>query len=100
MADREPPEAVPTTREIVDQISRHIGDSITDEQVNTVLAALNHVRGGDPVGSIRFNPKTGAVAHRVEIDGVIQWRVTAPDGSAYNDLQPVLPDWTDITPAS
>ena len=89
---------VPVTAEIVAVISKHIGDSITDEQVNTVLAALNHVRGGDPVGSIRFNPKTGALAHRVEIDGVIQWRVTEPGGGTYNDVQPVLPDWVDITP--
>lgn len=93
-------EAVPTTPQIVDQISRHIGDGITDQQVNDVLAALNHVRGGDPVGAIRFDPKTGSVAHRVESDGVIQWRVTAPDGTTYNDLQPILPGWTDITPAT
>jgi hypothetical protein len=97
---QEPPAEVPTTPAIVDQISRHIGDSITDEQVANVLAALNHVRGGDPVGAIRFDPKTRAVAHRVEIDGVIQWRVTTPDGATYNDLQPILVEWLPITPAS
>jgi len=94
-----PIEDVPTTPEIVDRISQHIGDSITDEQVNDVLNALNHVRGGDPVGSIKLDAATGSVASRVEIDGVIQWRVIRGDGTSYNDLQPTLPGWVDLTPA-
>lgn len=96
----DPVEDVPTTPEIVQRISQHIGDSITDEQVNNVLNALNHVRGGDPVGTIKLDPVTGSVAHRVEISGVIQWKVVSPDGSSYNDLQPTLPGWTDLIPAS
>jgi len=95
----EQPEEVPTTPEIVQRISEHIGDSITDEQVNNVLNALNHVRSGDPLGSIKLEAATGKVATRVDIDGVHQWRITGPDGVSYNDLQPTLPGWVDLTPA-
>lgn len=83
--------------EIVHRISNQM-DDITDEQVQRVLAALNAVKGGDHVGTIRRNEKTGEVAHRVEELGTHLWRITHPDGSTYNDLQPTLP-WTVIWPS-
>jgi hypothetical protein len=93
-----PVEDVPTTPEIVQRISNHIGESITDQQVNDVLHALNLVRAGDPVGMMKLS-QDGAVARRVEVNGVVQWKVISPDGSSYNDLQPTLPGWVDLTPA-
>jgi hypothetical protein len=96
----EQPEEVPTTPEIVTRISEHIGEGITDEQVNNVLNALNYVRSGDPLGTIKLETATGKVANRVDVDGVHMWRVTAPDGSSYNDMQPTLLGvWVDLTPA-
>lgn len=90
-------EEVPTTPEIVQRISTHIGESITDQQVNDVLSALNFVRAGDPVGTVKLSAE-GSVAQRVEVDGVVQWKVVNLDGSSYNDLQPTLPGWVSLTP--
>ena len=49
---------------------------------------------GDAVGTIRKQDGTNAVAHRVlRADGVPVWRVTMPDGSQYDDMQPTLAGW-------
>lgn len=81
-----------TTSEIVQAIAAHLGDTVTADQVSNVLAALDAVREGDPVGVVRRETATGKVAHRVTANGVAQWRVSAPDGEQYNDLQPTL-EW-------
>jgi hypothetical protein len=81
------------------EIVRHISaglDDLTDEQVQRVLESWNRVREGDPVGTVRRDPQSGAVAHRVDHEGVHLWRVSAPDGSQHNDMQPSLP-WPELT---
>jgi hypothetical protein len=80
--------------EVVHAISTQMGD-LTEEQVHRVLEAWNHVRAGDPVGTVRRGP-AGEIAHRVDHEGVHLWRVSAPDGSQYNDLQPTLP-WPELS---
>lgn len=90
-----PDEPVAATPQVVSQISQSLGEDFTDEQVNMVLAAWNAARAGDPVGTVKRDPGTGAVAHRVDADGVHMWKVTAPDGTQYNDMQPTLP-WESI----
>jgi hypothetical protein len=77
--------------EIVARISSAV-EGLTPEQVNAVLEAWNHVREGDPVGTIRRDKETGAVAHRVDAEGLHLWRVSTPDGDQYNNLEPTL-DW-------
>jgi hypothetical protein len=80
--------------EVTDKISQEIAGHIEDltaEQVATVLTAWNTVRGGDPVGTVRRDPSTGAIAHRISDGGVFKWRVSGPDGSVWNDMQPSLP---------
>ncbi|AFN37723.1 hypothetical protein FGG44_gp28 [Mycobacterium phage MacnCheese] len=79
------------TEQVVKVISQHLGTDVTDEQVANVLAAWNAVKAGDPVGMVRRDADTGKVAHRVEFQGVAQWRVSAIGGDQYNDLQPTLP---------
>jgi hypothetical protein len=74
---------------MVQAISNQIED-LTPEQVNSVIAAWNHLRNGDPVGMVRYDEATGACAHRVEADGVQLWRVTQVDGTLYNDHQTTL----------
>lgn len=76
-------------------IARHIAkrlgdDTLTVDDITAVIAAWNDVRGGDPVGMIRRNAETGEVAHRVDADGVHQWRISHPDGDQFNDVQPTL----------
>ncbi|AKF15204.1 minor tail protein [Mycobacterium phage ShedlockHolmes] len=83
--------AIDETDEVVKVISQHLGTDVTEEQVANVIAAWNAVKAGDPVGMVRRDPDTGKVAHRVEAVGVQQWRVSAPGGDQYSDLQPTLP---------
>jgi hypothetical protein len=68
-----------------------LGDDITEAQIDAVLAAQKALADGDPVGTVRRDPDSGKVAHRVTAHGVAQWRVSEPDGDTYSDLQPTLP---------
>ncbi|ASR84778.1 minor tail protein [Mycobacterium phage Hurricane] len=82
---------IDNTDQVVKAIAQHLGPDVTDEQVANVLAAWNNVKAGDPVGMVRRDPDSGRVAHRVEVVGVQQWRVSAPGGDQYSDMQPTLP---------
>lgn len=69
---------------------------ITANQAAAVIAAYhNIITAGDPVGTIRRDPATGAVAVKADVDGLLMWRVSVPDGTQYNDLQPTL-DWPEL----
>lgn len=68
---------------------------ISPSQVAAVLAAYRDIIGGDPVGTMRRDPETGAIALRTNVDGLHLWRVSHPQGEQYNDLQPTLP-WPTI----
>jgi hypothetical protein len=85
---------------VLDQIAQVASESdepITANQVAAVLAAYRAVYEGDELGTIRRDPDTGSLAHRISIDGLHKWLVSAPDGSQYYDLQPTL-DWPVIQP--
>ena len=75
---------------MVDAITRHLGSDLTEAQVSSVLEAWNAVKEGDPVGTVRRDEDTGAIAHRVDADGVHLWRVSTPDGAQHNDMQATL----------
>jgi hypothetical protein len=98
----EPTPDVTPTPAVVQAITSHLGESagITGEQVNLVLNAWNAVKTGDPVGTIVKDPATGAIAHRVDSDGVHMWRVSAPDGTQWADLSPTLPGWDVLVPGT
>jgi hypothetical protein len=83
--------------EIVHHISKQL-DDLDPDQIRAVLAAWNNVREGDPVGTVRRQAETGAVAHRVDAAGIHLWRVSLPNGEQYNDMQPVL-NWPVIVEA-
>jgi hypothetical protein len=83
---------VVVTDAVVDAISQQLPD-ITTEQVGAVLTKWNEVLNGDALGTIRMDPDTGNVAYRVAQDGIHMWKVSAPDGGQWNDMQPTLP-WT------
>jgi hypothetical protein len=81
---------------ILEQIAKVASEAeepITRPQVAAVLTAYRAILNGDPVGTIRRNPENGAMAMRVNDNGLHLWRVTVPaTGEFYNDLQPTL-DW-------
>lgn len=93
---------VTPTPQVVQAISDHLGSDsgISADQVNLVLTAWNAVKTGDPVGTIVKDPATGAIAHRVDSDGVHLWRVSALDGTQWADLSPTLPGWEVLVPGA
>ena len=78
---------------VVKAVTAAVGD-VTADQVRQVLTAVEAIHSGAAVGTIVEDPKTGAVAHRVDEDGVTFWSVTAPDGAYWRDMQPTLKGWT------
>jgi hypothetical protein len=83
---------------VLEQIAQVASESefpITTNQVAAVFTAYKNITGGDPLGTIRKNPETGEIAHRVNSEGLHLWRVSHPDGTQYNDLQPTL-DWPEV----
>lgn len=91
-----PEEKVSITPGVVSALSKHIPD-LDETQISTVLDALNKVREGAEVGTVLRDDSTGFIAHRVDEDGIVLWRVTGPEGTQYNDMQPTL-TWTQIYP--
>lgn len=78
---------------LAELISSQLPD-VDTTQVAAVLQTWQAVLDGDPVGTVRRHAD-GRIAHRVSTDGIFLWRVTAPDGDQYNDMQPTL-DWDAI----
>ena len=83
------------TIEQIAQVASEADTPITTAQVSAVIAAYHNVTSGDPVGTMRHNPESGAIAIRVNQEGLILWRVSDPNGDFYNDLQPTL-DWPEV----
>lgn len=83
-------EPLEVSPELVAKVSSAVGNGVTDEQVNSVLAALNLVRGGEPVGTRKQNHDTGETAKRVMEDGVPVWWIIPDDGAPYKDMRPNL----------
>lgn len=78
---------------VVKEVIAQVGD-IPEDHVRRVLAALEVIKEGAPVGTVVQDPETCAVAVRVAQDGVPFWKVTLSDGNEYRDVQPVLKGWT------
>lgn len=81
------------TNDLVTVVAAQIPE-MNEEQVSQVLAALNSVYEGPPVGTIITNPETGAVGHRVSENGVILWKITEANGGTWGSHEPTLPGWT------
>lgn len=87
---------VKTSKTVLEALSVHLPD-LDETQINSVLDALNKVREGAEVGTVLRDDTTGFIAHRVDEDGIVLWRVTGPEGTQYNDMQPTL-NWNQIYP--
>jgi hypothetical protein len=78
---------------LVRAVTAQVAD-LNEEQVKAVLAAVQRVQGGDPVGTVLEEPGTGNIAVRVSDQGVPYWHVTSLNGGISNDQQGTLPGWT------
>lgn len=71
-------------------------EPLTPAQVAAVLAAREAILDGDPVGTVKQGP-AGEIAVRVNDEGMHIWRVSCPDGTIYNNLEPTMfGDWVTI----
>ncbi len=89
-------ETIEVTEAVVSAVSEHCPE-VTDEHVAMVLQAWNTVLSGEPVGTIKKDPVSGNLAVRVSENGIHQWKVTAPDGGMWSDLQPTLTGWDQLS---
>jgi len=77
--------------QIASVASEEGGEPLTGNQAAALIAAYHNVISGDPVGTMRRDPETGAIALKVQDPGgLMLWRISVPDGTQYNDLQPTL----------
>ena len=84
---------------VAEAVAVQLGNEIDPAQVVRVLSALNAVTSGEPIGTVRRDPATGDVAHRILLNGVGQWRVSTSSDMHYH-MAPSLPDWDVLyTPA-
>lgn len=80
-----------TLEQIASVASEEGEESLTANQAAAIIAAYHNVVSGDPVGTMRRDPETGAIGLKTMApDGMLMWRVSVPDGTQYNDLQPTL----------
>ena len=70
---------------------------LAEDDVRRVLAAVESVLEGDPVGTVVQDPETGAVAVRVVENGVPAWKVTTTCGDQWRDVQPRLDGWKPLS---
>lgn len=85
----------PITDAVIAAIAEQCPD-VTVEHVALVLQAWNAVIDGEPVGTILKDPVTGNLAVRVSENGVHQWKITAPNGGMWSDLQPTFGGWEQL----
>jgi len=65
-----------------------------EELARIMLAALAMAENGDPLGTVRINPETGATADRLLRETDIVWRVTTPgDQNISYDTRPTMEGW-------
>lgn len=64
-----------------------------EDAVRSILGAIDQ-QSGEPVGTVRQDPVTKAVAHRVLNGGIPQWRVSHPTDGLYYEMAAAKPSWT------
>lgn len=84
------------TDNLIAVVSAQLED-IDDIQVTRVLTALNFIYDGPAVGTVMHNAETGEVAQRISENGVITWRVAAPNGEVWGTHEATLTGtWTTL----
>jgi hypothetical protein len=81
----------PATLDHIAAIASEEDERVTPNMVARIIAAYHALHEGDPLGTIRRDPETGAVAIRIEESGYHMWRISDPDGQQYGNTEPTLP---------
>ena len=89
----------PDTAAVVpaEDLAAHIAAGIpgvSAEQAAAVLAAVAEVQAGEPLDTVRKDPDSGELAHRISLNGVHLWRISKSNGEQWFDKTPTLPAWT------
>lgn len=97
-------EAIQTGPPAVDmeaQVAALAAASGVDVDVVRQLVTVQTQQAGEPVGTVRIapvpemaDPLSVAVAHRVLVGGIPQWRVSHPTDGVFYELSPTKADWT------
>ncbi|MUL44457.1 hypothetical protein FZI85_17180 [Mycobacterium sp. CBMA293] len=83
-----------TSTDIEAQVAALMAQTGLDEQtVRTMLTAMDQ-QAGEPIGTVRKDPATGAVAHRVKDRDVPKWRISHPINGMTYEMTPTKTDWT------
>ena len=85
--------------QLVKHVKTLMGDELSEEQINRVIVAYKATFEGAAVGTVMMNPDTGAVAKRVDVDGVHKWQVLGDNGMSF-DMRPDLPGWDVVRQAT
>lgn len=73
-----------------------VSTGFDEDTVRRFLAAQDQSSGED-TGTVRFDPASGAIAHRVLDRGIPKWRISHPtDGMKY-EMTPTKHDWVLIS---
>lgn len=68
-----------------------------DEDTVRKLLTAQDQQHGEETGTVRFDPASGAIAHRVLDRGIPKWRISHPtDGMTY-EMTPTKHDWALIS---
>lgn len=65
---------------------------LDESAVRTMLTAMDQ-QGGEATGTVRYDPATGSVAHRVMDSGVPKWRISHPTDGMFYEMAPTKHDW-------
>jgi hypothetical protein len=84
------------SKAIVEHVKAAVAeDGLTAAQINRVIAAYKAAHAGAAVGTVAINDATGAVAKRINADGVHKWQILTDSGSSF-DTRPQLDDGWDV----
>lgn len=79
------------------QVAALMAQTGLDEETVRRLLTAQSEQQGEPTGTVRFDPESGAVAHRVMDRDVPKWRISHPtDGCTY-EMAPTKTDWLLVT---
>lgn len=89
------PNTAPST-DIDAQVAALMAATGLDEETVRKLLTAQDQQTGEAVKTIRFDPVSGAVAHRVMDGDVVKWRVSHPTDGMHYEMTPTKADWQQL----
>lgn len=94
------PAGPPPAVDMEQQIKSLAAASGVDEAVVRQLVDAQNQQAGEPIGTLRadplsgaMNPMDGAIAHRVLDGGIPKWRVSHPINGVHYEMTPTKENW-------